>query len=87
MNVSGSWIGVDLPPIYRDGQEYFLLGHADRLYLVLNRCPHRGGPLKFGCIKDDDAIICPLHHGAFRIDHLLAQASTIRLDEQPGAGR
>lgn len=82
---AASWIGADLPPIYRDGQEYFLLGHADRLYLVLNRCPHRGGPLKFGVVNGDDEIVCPLHHGVFKIAQLLAQPSTIRLHEQPGA--
>ena len=36
----------------------------DQLYLVANRCPHRGGPLKFGFINADDRgqLVCPLHH-------------------------
>lgn len=77
---AASWIGTDLPPIVRDGQEYFLLSHNDALYLVANRCPHRGGPLKFGFINADDAIVCPLHQGAFALAALIAQPSTLQLD-------
>ena len=47
-----SWIGDDLPPIMRDGVEYFLLSHRGELYLVPNVCPHRGGPLKFGYVDE-----------------------------------
>lgn len=82
-----SWIGKDLPPIVRHGTEYFLLSHDDALYLVANRCPHRGGPLKFGFINADDEIVCPLHQGAFSIASLVAQPSTIRLDEREAALR
>lgn len=77
-----SWIGRDLPPIRRDGEEYFLLGHEDGLYLVVNRCPHRGGPLKFGHVDGENRIVCPLHHAAFPIAQLIAQPTTIRLDER-----
>jgi len=79
---AASWIGADLPPIYRDGAEYFLLGHGDALYLVANRCPHRGGPLKFGFVNANDEVVCPLHQSAFPIDRLIAQPSTIRLHER-----
>ena len=82
-----SWIGKDLPPIVRDGTEYFLLSHDDALYLVANRCPHRGGPLKFGFVNADDEIVCPLHQGAFSIARLITQPSTIRLDEREAAFR
>ena len=74
-----SWIGADLPPIVRDGADYFLLSHEDALYLVVNQCPHRGGPLKFGFINDKGEIVCPLHEGAFAISTLIAQPTTIRL--------
>jgi len=78
-----SWIGRDLPPIRRDGEEYFLLGRDDTLYLVANRCPHRGGPLKFGYVDGEDRLVCPLHNTAFPVDLLIAQPTTIRLDERP----
>jgi nitrite reductase (NADH) small subunit len=77
-----SWIGRDLPPIHRGGEEYFLVGYQDGLYLVANRCPHRGGPLKFGFVNANDEIVCPLHGGAFSIPRLIAQLSTIRLEER-----
>ena len=79
--MSGSWIGSDLPPIWRDGEEYFLLGHEDALYLVRNACPHRGGPLKSGYINADGAIVCPMHRNAFPIARLIAQPTTRRLAE------
>jgi nitrite reductase/ring-hydroxylating ferredoxin subunit len=79
-----SWIGKDLPAIHRDGAEYFLLGHQDALYLVANRCPHRGGPLKFGFVNAADEIVCPLHQGTFPVGQLIAQPSTIRLSERRG---
>ena len=80
-----SWIGKDLQAIHRDGVEYFLLSHRGELYLVVNRCPHRGGPLKFGFINADEAIVCPLHQGEFSIGRLIAQPSTIKLIESPVA--
>jgi nitrite reductase (NADH) small subunit len=83
--MSESWIGKDLPPIWRDGEEYFLLGHQDALYLVANRCPHRGGPLKFGFINAAGEVVCPMHQGAFPIERLIAQPGTIRLEERGGA--
>lgn len=77
------WIGADLPPIRRDGEEYFLLGVDDRLYLVRNACPHRGGPLKFGHVDGRNRIVCPMHHNAVPVETLLAWPSTIRLMETP----
>lgn len=79
--MSGSWIGSNLPPIWRDGEEYFLLGHEDTLYLVRNSCPHRGGPLKAGYINAEGEIVCPMHRGAFAIERLIAQPTTRRLAE------
>ena len=78
-----SWIGRDLPPIRRDGREYFLIGHRGALYLIHNQCPHRGGSLKFGYIDAQNRIVCPLHHNAFSIERLVAQPSTLRLEESP----
>lgn len=77
------WIGRDLPPIRRGGEDYFLLGVDDRLYLVLNRCPHRGGPLKFGHVDDEDRLVCPMHRNALSVETLLAWPTTIALTEAP----
>ena len=79
--MSATWIGKDLPPIRRGEREYFLLGREDGLYLVLNQCPHRGGPLKFGFVNAAEQIVCPLHGGTFAISQLIALPSTIRLRE------
>ena len=80
--MSAAWLGHDLPPIRRGGREYVLLGRGEDLYLILNQCPHRGAPLKFGFINADDAIVCPLHGGAFSIESLIARPTTLRLIEQ-----
>ncbi|HEV2531032.1 Rieske (2Fe-2S) protein [Phenylobacterium sp.] len=81
--MTGTWIGSDLPPIWRHGEEYFLLGHDEALYLVRNRCPHRGGPLKAGFINAAGELVCPMHRGAFAVDQLISLPTTIRLDEGP----
>lgn len=79
--VDQSWIGSDLPPIWRDGQEYFLLAHQGALYLVRNACPHRGGPLKYGHVNGRGELVCPMHRNAFPIARLVAQDTTLRLVE------
>jgi nitrite reductase/ring-hydroxylating ferredoxin subunit len=83
--MSESWIGADLPPVWRDGTEYFLLSHQGSLYLVANSCPHRGGPLKSGFINADGALVCPMHRGVYPLERLIARPDTIRLQEHPGA--
>lgn len=81
------WIGRDLPPIRRDGQEYFLVSLDDALYLVLNRCPHRGGPLKLGHLNAKGELVCPWHHNCFAVERLVKLPTTIRLTEaQPADG-
>lgn len=74
-----SWIGSDLPPIHRDGKEYFILSYRGGLYLVANKCPHRGGPLKWGKLVNEDEIVCPHHAGRFSLGDLIAQKSSICL--------
>ncbi|WP_293681299.1 Rieske (2Fe-2S) protein [uncultured Phenylobacterium sp.] len=82
--MSESWIASDLPPIWRDGVEYFLLSHNGGLYLVANACPHRGGPLKSGFINADGDLVCPMHRGVFALDRLIARPGTIRLEVARG---
>lgn len=79
------WIGRDLPPIYRRGEEYFLLSVDEQLYLVRNACPHRGGPLKFGHLDDEDRVVCPMHHNAVPVETLLAWPTTVKLLEMPNS--
>ena len=76
-----SWVGRDLPPIRRDGRDYFIVGHRGALYLVHNHRPHRGGALKFGYVDGQDRIVCPLHHNAYAIEQLIARPTTLRLEE------
>ena len=78
-DVGAVWIGHDLPPIWRDGLEYFLLSVRGELYLAPNRCPHRGGPLKFGHINAAGELVCPMHGNAFSIESLIRNPATLRL--------
>ena len=77
------WIGHDLPPIRRDGVEYFLLSAGGELYLVHNVCPHRGGPLKFGRLNAAGELVCPMHGNAFSIQSLIANPATLKLAAAP----
>ena len=83
--MSEAWIGRDLPPIWRDGVEYFVVSLRDELYLVPNRCPHRGGPLKFGRLSAAGELVCPMHGNAFPIETLLKGPLVRRLNEIPTA--
>lgn len=80
-----TWIGRDLPPITRNGRDYFLLAHHGALYLVHNHCPHRGGPLKFGYVSEQDAVVCPMHGNAYPVERLIARPTTLRLQVAEGA--
>lgn len=79
------WIGHDLPPIRRDGVDYFLLSADGELYLVPNVCPHRGGPLKFGRLNAAGELVCPMHGNAFSIASLIARPGTLRLTAAPAS--
>ncbi len=45
----------------------------DRIYALLDRCPHKGGPLSQGIVFGD-AVACPLHNWTIRLDDGRAQA-------------
>jgi nitrite reductase/ring-hydroxylating ferredoxin subunit len=77
------WIGHDLPPIRRDGVDYFLLSARGELFLIPNVCPHRGGPLKFGRLNGAGELVCPMHGAAFSIASLVADPATLRLTPAP----
>lgn len=66
------WLAVcrvdDIPPLgaRRVARERGLpvalfRGHGDVVHALLDRCPHRGGPLSQGIVLGD-AVACPLHN-------------------------
>ena len=41
---------------------YFVFEHGGRLFLVRDKCPHRGGPLSLGTRSPDEKrLVCPWH--------------------------
>lgn len=40
---------------------------ADRLFALLDRCPHRGGPLSQGIVYGD-RVACPLHNTSVELE-------------------
>lgn len=48
-------------------------GHGDRVFALLDRCPHRGGPLSQGIVFGD-RVACPLHNWTIGLADGCAQA-------------
>lgn len=46
---------------------------SDRVYALLDRCPHKGGPLSQGIVFGE-SVACPLHNWTIRLDDGRAQA-------------
>ena len=55
---------------------YFLLGvGSERQVLVMDKCPHRGGPLHLACYDEASLkLICPWHESRVSLAWLLARA-------------
>lgn len=48
--------------VFLRDDRYFLFEHDGRLFLVQDKCPHRGGPLSLGSRSPDDKrVVCPWH--------------------------
>ena len=48
--------------VFLRDDRYFVLEHEGRLFLVQDRCPHRGGPLSLGARSaDQKRLVCPWH--------------------------
>ncbi|CDW93591.1 MULTISPECIES: nitrite reductase small subunit NirD [unclassified Thiomonas] len=57
-----------------DGVDIALFRTAsDRIYALLDRCPHKGGPLSQGIVFGE-SVDCPLHNWTIRLDDGRAQA-------------
>ncbi len=56
---AGGRRGYDL-----DGKRLALFRQADRLYAVEDTCPHQGGPLSEGEVRDGQ-VVCPWHRWTF----------------------
>lgn len=59
----------------RDGREFAVFQAAGRIYVTDNRCPHNGGPLADGWIRDECVLVCPWHR--FRFDLRSGQCATL----------
>ena len=46
---------------------------GDQVYALLDRCPHKGGPLSQGIVLDG-AVACPLHNWTITLDSGEARA-------------
>lgn len=46
------------------GKEILLVNLNGKIYAMDNRCPHKGGDLSKGTIKDG-VVVCPLHGSRF----------------------
>lgn len=57
-----------------DGVDIALFrAESDRIYALLDRCPHKGGPLSQGIVFGA-SVACPLHNWTIRLDDGRAQA-------------
>ncbi len=57
-----------------DGVDIALFRTAsDRIYALLDRCPHKGGQLSQGIVFGE-SVACPLHNWTIRLDDGRAQA-------------
>jgi len=72
-----SWVRVaridEIPPRgarvvrLRDREIALFRTSADRIFALLDRCPHRGGPLSQGIVHGD-CVTCPLHDWVIRLE-------------------
>ncbi len=57
-----------------DGVDIALFrAESDRVYALLDRCPHKGGPLSQGIVFGE-SVACPLHNWTIRLSDGRAQA-------------
>jgi nitrite reductase (NADH) small subunit len=47
--------------VFLGDDRYFVLEDDGRLFVVEDKCPHRGGPLSLGRRTTDERLVCPWH--------------------------
>ncbi len=61
----------------KDGVQIAVFRNAqDKVFAVLDRCPHRGGPLSQGIVFGEH-VTCPLHGWTIELDSGCAQAPDV----------
>ena len=51
-------------------------GESDRVFALLDRCPHKGGPLSQGIVFGE-SVACPLHNWTIGLDSGCAKAPDV----------
>lgn len=57
-----------------NGEELHVRSIAEQVYVLRSRCPHRGGPLRLGRIRDE-VIVCPWHGTKVALSRCVAGAA------------
>lgn len=65
-----SLVRVDGPGVVTsdDGRRFVVLALSDGFRVVDARCPHNGGPLEQGWVRDGTTLTCPWHWYRFDLD-------------------
>ena len=93
MSIVGEWLDIgpvdQLPALgartlpVRGGEEIAIFHTANgEVYALLNKCPHKQGPLSQGIVHDT-TVTCPLH--AWRISLVTGEPSTTLADRYQSA--
>jgi len=78
----------DVPPggrrvFYVKGFEVVVFNNDGTLYAIDNLCPHQGGPLVAGTLKDG-VLTCPWHHWQCRLESGISPVSpTMKVGSYP----
>jgi nitrite reductase (NADH) small subunit len=54
--------------------KYFIINENKQTRFVSTKCPHRGGPLHYGHLEDNNKkVVCPWHDNIFQLCRLEAK--------------
>lgn len=58
-----------------EGNRFFLTRVEQKTYLILDKCPHRGGPLSLGTLcEKTGGIQCPWHDNVIKVSALIKRS-------------